>query len=342
MAELTIPQQHKTLSAEKPDTIQKTIWAVAGGKGGTGKSVIATNVAIGIATMGYRVILIDADLGVPNLHNYLGIKRPKASLDDFLIKKYKDLTKVLIDTPLDNLRFISGAANLVGIANLPYARKMRLIRHINKLQADIIIVDLGAGITNNTLDFYNLSSRGIVVSNPEPNANQDAYYFLKNALFRKMKQYSRSNDVIKSVMDEYTNQNGNGTFEFSRFQEFVNREQPAARTEYDLFLQDFHPRLIMNKLRVFTQHKEGKWFVNLVKTFLGVDMEYIGSLKYDKRIIQSSEKVYPFIYHYPKAKITKNLFSILNTLNGTDMHIHEVRTFKQFYSLLKEQQKNWH
>ena len=54
---------------------------------------------------------------------------------------------------------------------------MKLIRHINKLEADYIIVDLGAGITYNTLDFFNLSSNGIVICNPEPNAKYDAFYF---------------------------------------------------------------------------------------------------------------------------------------------------------------------
>lgn len=342
MADLTALRRKDSSLKEEPEVLKKTIWSVAGGKGGTGKSVLATNLAIGMSVLGYRVILIDADLGVPNLHNYLGIKRPERSLDDFLVKKYKSLYNVIIETPLDNLKFISGAANLVEIANLPYQRKMRMIRHINQLKADIIIVDLGAGITNNTLDFFNLSSRGIVVTNPEPNANQDAYFFLKSALYRRMKQVKKQNKTIDKAVMEYTGQNGNGTFDFSRFRDFLEKQLPDALGEYDHFLEEFNPRLILNKLRLFTQKKEGPWFVSLVKSFLGVEMQFIGSLKYDKRIIQSSEKVYPFLIHYPKSKVTKNLYTIIDTLNSSEMPIHEVRTYKEFLQKLKEEKNRWY
>ncbi|MFC1557671.1 hypothetical protein ACFL5L_06775, partial [candidate division KSB1 bacterium] len=210
------------------------------------------------------------------------------------------------------------------------------------LKADIIIVDLGAGISNNTLDFFNLSSRGIVVTNPEPNATQDAYFFLKNVLYRRMRLFAKINEPIKRAFDDYIDRNGNGMFDFGGFREFLNRHQQGARKEYNNFLNEFNPRLIVNKIRSIRQNGEGTWFINLVKTFLDIEMEYLGGLRFDKRITQSSEKLFPFIYHFPNARITKGLFSILSNLNGIDLPRHEIRTFKQFRTLLKEQQKQWH
>jgi len=330
-----------TAVKEPSENLKKTIWSVAGGKGGTGKSVIAANLGIGMALIGYDVILIDGDLGVPNLHNYLRIKRPEHTLDDFLSKKVKVLSDVIIDTPLENLRFISGAANLVGIANLHYAKKQQLIRHINKLKADVVIVDLGAGITFNTIDFFNMSSRGIVVSNPEPNANQDAYFFLKNALYRRMMTFSKSSESISSALEDYRESNGKKTFDFQDFRKFLESEKPEAFSEFNLFLNNYRPRLIMNKIRSQKQGREGPWFISLVKLFLDIEMEYLGGIKFDKRIIQSSEKIYPFIFQFPGEKITKNLFSILDTVNNYEMHNHSVRTFKHFRTLLKQEQKSW-
>ena len=65
----------------------KIIWSVAGGKGGTGKSIITANIGIGLSILGFRVILIDGDLGGPNLHNYLNIKKPTYTLNDFISNK---------------------------------------------------------------------------------------------------------------------------------------------------------------------------------------------------------------------------------------------------------------
>ena len=214
-------------------------------------------------------MLIDADLGVSNLHNYLRIKRPQVTLDNFLTKRVDRLSDVFIDTPIKNLRFIGGGTSLVGIANLPYVKKQKLIRHINNLKADIILVDLGAGISHNTVDFFNVSTRGIVVSNPEPNANQDAYFFLKNVVHRRIKSYMKIDDKFKEAFKDYTISNGNGTFDIPKFYNFLQSHSLQTYKNLDSYLSTFQPRLILNKLRKNKQKKDGIWFVNLVRTFLG-------------------------------------------------------------------------
>lgn len=341
MRDIFSSEANRASVEEQPVQLHKTIWSVAGGKGGTGKSVIAANLGIGMAIMGYEVILIDGDFGVPDLHNYLLMNRPKYTLDDFILNKIKNLSDVIIDTPLDNLRFISGAINLIGIANMPYSRKLKIIRHINKLAADIIIVDLGAGVSYNTIDFFNISSRGIVISNPEPNANQDAYFFLKNALYRKMIAHFKTHEAFKSAFTEFIQRNVQETFDFPEFRQFLESSNSSLHREFENFLREFSPGLIMNKIRTLNQDREGPYFINLVKSFLNIEMHYLGGIKFDKRIIQSSEKICPFIFQFPGAKITRRLFSILNTLNNFERPDYSGRTFKEFKDLLKQQKNAW-
>ncbi|MFC1511745.1 P-loop NTPase [Candidatus Latescibacterota bacterium] len=91
-------------------TTNKRVWTFAGGKGGTGKTVMTANIGIALATMGHHEIVVDADLGGPNLHTILNIKRPKVSLTDFIKRRIENIEEILLPTPSDNLRLISGGS----------------------------------------------------------------------------------------------------------------------------------------------------------------------------------------------------------------------------------------
>ncbi len=148
--------------------LDKKVWAVAGGKGGTGKTLLTSNLGVGLAILGYKVILIDGDLGGADLHLSFGMPVPKRNLNDFLSGRIASLDEVILPTRSANLSIICGGSELIGLANLPYQRKEKLKRHINRLYADFILVDCEAGTAYNTLDFFVISNEGIVVCNPEP------------------------------------------------------------------------------------------------------------------------------------------------------------------------------
>ena len=110
--------------------LQKKIYAFAGGKGGVGKTVLAASVGVGLASMGSEVILVDADLGGANLHTCIGILEPKYSYFDFYTLQKETLDDIALETPVENLRIISGACGTLGIANPKYFQKMKFIRHL--------------------------------------------------------------------------------------------------------------------------------------------------------------------------------------------------------------------
>jgi len=94
-----------TLLSE-PEDINRTIWAIGGGKGGTGKSFFSANLAIHLSQSGEEVLLIDADLGGPNLHTFLGLKETNVDLGHFITSKVKDLKDTQIPTPYEKLNLI--------------------------------------------------------------------------------------------------------------------------------------------------------------------------------------------------------------------------------------------
>ena len=84
------------------------IWAVGGGKGGVGKSAVASSLACAIAGTGRRCTLIDADLGGANLHTLLGVPRPRRTLSHFLSGEVQSLADLLVPTSVPNLSLVSG------------------------------------------------------------------------------------------------------------------------------------------------------------------------------------------------------------------------------------------
>src|SRR5512147_3331371 len=88
---------------------KKEIWAIGGGKGGIGKSLITGNIGICLARLKQKVLLVDADLGGANLHTTLGIGVPELTLSDFLNRRIEDINGVVIKTAIPNLSLISGA-----------------------------------------------------------------------------------------------------------------------------------------------------------------------------------------------------------------------------------------
>jgi flagellar biosynthesis protein FlhG len=157
---------------------------VASGKGGVGKTLVAANLAIALAQANRRVILADLDLGGSNLHLVLGLNVGGPSIGTFLGKKKIDFSEAVHETGIPNLRFIPGDAEIPGLANLTASQKNMIVRRLSGLDADYLILDLGAGTSQNTLDFFLMSGQGIIVTTPTPTATVNAYLFLKNAAFR--------------------------------------------------------------------------------------------------------------------------------------------------------------
>ena len=169
----------------------RRIISVGGGKGGIGKSLISANLGIELARRGKRVVLVDADLGGANLHTTLGLDVPQRTLSDFIERKVERIEDVITPTGIENLGLVSGALDDLDAANPRHAQKMRLLRHVQPLDVDYAILDLGAGTHSNVLDFFLVSDHGVLVLVPEPTAVENAYRFVKAAFWRRMRNVRR-------------------------------------------------------------------------------------------------------------------------------------------------------
>ncbi len=153
------------------------IIAVTSGKGGVGKSNISVNLAIAYAQIGKKVILVDADLGMANVNVLLNIV-PHYNLMQ-VINKQKTMQQIILDTEY-GIKFIASANGFSKIANLNVDELDYFAKQFCSLDnADIIIIDTGAGIAQNVLQFVSAADEIFVVTTPEPTAITDAYGMIK-------------------------------------------------------------------------------------------------------------------------------------------------------------------
>mgnify|MGYP001824144910 CR=1 FL=1 len=274
-------------SESSPTRHGPRVWAIGGGKGGVGKSVISANLAASLAHTGQRVAIVDADLGGANLHTLLGIPNPKINLKDFMSRKVSDLSDVMVPTPIDNLWLVSGAQALVEAANLNYGQKGKLLRHINALEADHVILDLGAGSAFNVLDFFLVARKGVLVVVPEPTSVENAYHFLKAALFRKLKRAQPRAQVRAAIADVMAE----GSRDLVRTpRALISRVwsvDPVAGAALVAEASSFRPALIVNRAQHPSHEARGQEMVTACRDYFGVRLQCLGALPDDQLGVRS-------------------------------------------------------
>ncbi len=158
------------------------IVTIASGKGGVGKTSIAINLAIAFAKFGRDTIVMDADLGLANVNIVLGVI-PKYNLYNVL-KGQKTLKEIIVETP-QGIKIIAGASGFYQLANLGKEQKENFVKSLEELEtADIIVIDTGAGVSDNVLSFVAAADEVIIVTTPEPTSITDAYGIIKSIAAR--------------------------------------------------------------------------------------------------------------------------------------------------------------
>ncbi|NLD98914.1 MAG: MinD/ParA family protein [Fibrobacter sp.] len=294
------------------------IISVGGGKGGVGKSTITANLGATLSQKGYSVGFIDADLGGANLHLCLGVKRPAAGLQDYISGKYKSLSEIAVPTVIPNSWLVSGASDILELANPNFAQKQKIINNLRKMNADYIIVDLGAGSNYHVTDFFAAFPHDIVVVDGLPTSIENAYGFLKNGVVRGLVRLFPGNTPIQKRIRSFSDPISMKAF--ATVNELLSSLAKTYPQEVAHMKQWLHQRrtlLILNMVRTADDIKVGTRFSEMVKKYLSVTLHYIGYITYSPDFRTSIRQMRPLMLENNQEKtrecfeaITQNIIAI--------------------------------
>lgn len=294
------------------------VWAIGGGKGGVGKSLVTANTSICLALMGYKVVTVDLDLGGANMHTCLGIPIPEKTLSDYLSKKVSSIKDLLVPTPIKNLQIISGAQDDLGIANLKQMHKNKILSNLNELDADFVLLDLGAGTTFNTLDFFISADKGVLVILPEPTSIENTYRFIKSVYHRRLKMIEDLLDIqplINQAMNAKISAPQSTPVELVKRVIEIN---PEMGMKLQAEISKFRPKIIMNQVRSQNDIDIGFSIQSVCKRYFGINIDYVGYLDYDPSVWQSVKRRKPLLMEFPNSKLVNHFDKIVHKLLELD------------------------
>jgi flagellar biosynthesis protein FlhG len=267
--------------------------AIGGGKGGIGKSLVAVTLGIELVRRGLRVVLVDCDLGGANLHSFLGMEYPKETLSDFVLRRVETISQLVISTPVPGLGLISGARNAIQVANPLHQQKLRLLRALGHLDADVALLDLGAGTHFNVVDFFLQAHHGILVIVPEPTSVENAYRFLKAAFIRRVRNVDASFGIA-DLIQQVTRSRGQRPLVPAELVRAVAEQDAEAGAALERVMASFRPLLLVNQVREPKDLALGEGMCEAARRLFGLDLVYLGHLRhYDQvwRAVRSHQPV---------------------------------------------------
>ena len=283
---------------------------VASGKGGVGKSLLSANLAIALGQAGKKVVLVDLDLGASNLHLAIGHNVKNQSIGTYLTDK-SDFRSIIEPTEYENVSFIAGDSQIPGLTSIKAQQKTKLLRNFHSIDADFIILDLGAGTHQIILDMFLQSPQGILVTAPTVTATLDGYLFLKNAVFRLMyttyKRGTPGHAFLENLKKDSTTMK---SLYIPKLIESLSQVDPQNTALFISRMKQFRPRLIMNMIDDPKDADRAQRIRNSCSHYLGLELEHLGIMYRDQLQDKALSSRLPVIVYKPRSVLSQAIYRI--------------------------------
>jgi len=293
-----------------------SVWAIAGGKGGVGRSLLVANMGIQMARLGKKVVVADLDFEGANLHTYLGIPAPSKSLEKLSAQEGEtSLASLLLDTSVSGLKLLSGS-----LRPLPQDQRGRILERFSRqaptLGVDLVLVDCGSGRGAEVLDLFQQAGGGILVAIPEPASVESLFLFMESFLEKALQGALSADDRekldIARCLDEGSSE---GLSSFRSGLERLRAEGETALVERVLkTLDPIRLRLILNQVRGEADAEIAPMLQSGLEKYFGLDLTSLGCVEYDLSVLQAVQKRKPLSQQYPNSPATQGIERAVSAL----------------------------
>ena len=287
---------------------------VASGKGGVGKSLLSANLAVALGKAGKKVVLVDLDLGASNLHLVIGHQSPKAGIGTYLGGQ-SSFQELIVPTDYDNVYFIPGDAEIPGLTAIKLSQKNDLIKKLQTIDADYLILDLGAGTHLTILDFFLLSPQGIIVTAPTVTATLNGYLFLKNTVFRLMYNSFKKNSKAYAFLEDLKKDTKSlQRLYIPRLAESIERIDPTSAAVFKHRMKQFKPRLILNMIDDPKDADKAQKIRRSCGEYLGLELDHLGVIYKDALQDIALASRLPITVYKPQSMISQAIYRIADKI----------------------------
>ena len=280
------------------DESKPRLVAFASGKGGVGKTVCTANLAVHLAK-DRNVLSVDMDLRGGNLNTSLGVRVLPHSINDFLASKVRELGPLKTATACTGLQLIGCSYNPAGNRTLTPDQRARLLQHLRADNSDYVLMDLGAGVTDDILDLFAAADIPVLVTGPESLALHNGYVFVKSIVYRVIAKSLDQTGMPRSRRDEIVRElYDNGDTEIVRTIESIAHRDRAIADYIRGVLSAIRLHLILNKVQDPAEERYVRRLQDLTRKYLSVELSYLGYIPFDDNIKKSLNGVVPFALEY--------------------------------------------
>ncbi|MBA3454680.1 MAG: helix-turn-helix domain-containing protein [Deltaproteobacteria bacterium] len=276
--------------------------AIGGGKGGVGKSLVAANVGIFLATLGKRVILVDGAFGAANLHIFAGVPRPARTLSEALAAGGPPLVDIAVPTYVPGVRLIAAVNDPPWIAEPGPQFVRQICEQLRQLPADWVVVDLGPGLGSPTLELFLEADIGLLVAVPDPTSIELMHRFIKAAF---LKSLDRKGLAHLAHPRKALRELEGGTPSPLEIWLGAVEDQAPEIDELRAAILGFAPHLVINSARSKSDMELGRAVASVTRRRVGVPIRYLGHLEYDEAVWASTRRRRPLLIEHPETRVAK-------------------------------------
>ncbi len=264
------------------------------GKGGTGKSFVAANLGLALAQAGVRTTLVDLDLGCADLHLMLGVLSPQRGLLELLrgeVAAMQDAAMPVAAQP--KLSLVPGTGETLRMSGLTGPEVQQLAHGLRQLEAEVVVVDLPAGVAPQVLDLFLAGDQQVVVATPDPVSLADAGRLLSLARVRRSTRGQRGRAPRRPRV-------------YTSLDDLV-RDMNALREENAVERGTLRPALVLNRCRAGSGVSAEQHLRALTQQLGGIDLPLLAEIPDDPQVESSMRMLQPLVALAPTAAAAEAL-----------------------------------